>query len=148
MNVLRASHFGVCVSDLERSITFYSQVLGFKEGSRLSLEDEATRRLLALPDARLEAVYLQRDGWTLELLYYPQPGAMRGAAPRPMNRTGLTHLSFQVAELEPMVDAVRAHGGRVLEETRVPRALFVLDPDGTRIELIAGDFDPATYDAP
>ena len=37
------------------------------------------------------------------------------------------------------------HGGRVLEETRMDAVVFVLDPDGTRLELMANEFDPASY---
>ena len=32
-----------------------------------------------------------------------------------------------------------------LEETRLATAIFLLDPDGTRIELVEGDFDPEQY---
>ena len=53
-----------------------------------------------------------------------------------MNRVGLTHLSFEVAAIEPVLARVRAAGGRVLEDSRIPPAVFVTDPDGTRIELV------------
>ncbi len=143
--VRRASHFGLCVADLERSVRFYRAALGFEEVSRLRFTDEGTRRLLALPDAVLAAVYLKRDGWLLELLHFPEPGTVVSEAPRPMNRTGLTHLSFIVHDLDAAVAAVESHGGRVLAETRLDAAVFVLDPDGARLELLANEFDPAAY---
>ena len=148
MAIRRFSHLGLCVADLDRALAFYTKAIGFAEVARLSFSDATTRTLLALPEAELEAVYLRRDGFTLELLHFPSPGTEPQDAPRPMNRTGLTHLSFQVTDLELSLSAVRAAGGRVLDESHIDvngGAIMVLDPDGTRIELVSGDFDPATW---
>ena len=153
MSVRRLSHHGLCVSHLERALAFYRDGLGFTEVSRLRFDDAGTQRLLGLPGARLEAVYLRRDGTTLELLHFPRPGTQLAAGPRPMNQVGLTHLSFLVSDLDAVLARLRALGAHVLDATRLagagqgPGAIFVTDPDGTRIELVEGDFDPATYAA-
>ena len=149
MTVKRLSHHGLCVSDLERALAFYRDGLGFGEVSRLSFADAGTQRLLGLPGAKLEAVYLRRDGTTLELLHFPEPGTHLSRGPRAMNQVGLTHLSFLVDDLAGVLAKLRGLGGQVLEATRLDsrgrgsNAIFVTDPDGTRIELIEGDFDPA-----
>ena len=151
MSVKKLSHHGLCVSDLERAVAFYRDGLGFAEVSRLGFDDAGTQQLLALPGGKLEAVYLRRDGTTLELLHFPTPGTHLVRGPRPMNQVGLTHLSFLVDDLDAVLVSLRALGACVLEETRLgregagPGAIFVTDPDGTRIELVEGDFDPATY---
>jgi catechol 2,3-dioxygenase-like lactoylglutathione lyase family enzyme len=153
VTVRKLSHHGLCVSELERALAFYRDGLGFEEVSRLEFADAGTGRLLGLPGARLEAVYLRRDGTTLELLHFPQPGTHLARGPRPMNRVGLTHLSFLVDDLDAVLDKLRALGGHALDETRLggaapgPQAIFVTDPDGTRIELVEGDFDPAAHPA-
>ncbi len=153
MSVKRLSHHGLCVSDLERAIAFYRDGLGFAEVSRLHFEDAGTQRLLGLPGAQLDAVYLRRDGTTLELLHFPRPGTQLVAGPRPINQVGLTHLSFVVSDLDALLAKLRALGATVLEATRLDskgkgsNAIFVTDPDGTRIELVEGDFDPADYRA-
>ena len=46
MSVQRLSHIGVCVSDLERSVKFYRDALGFRELSRLAVEGAESERLL------------------------------------------------------------------------------------------------------
>jgi glyoxylase I family protein len=149
VSVRRLSHLGLCVSDLARALAFYRDGLGFTELSRKRFDDAGTRKLLGLPGGVLDAVYLRRDGATLELLHFPQPGVQLGAGPRPMNQVGLTHLSFLVDDLAGVLAKLRALGGRVLDEThldgrgRGPSAVFVCDPDGTRIELVEGEFDPA-----
>jgi glyoxylase I family protein len=137
--VRRFTHLGLCVSDLERSLRFYRDVFGFAEDSArrpLAMKGEPAATLLGLPDVDLRAVYLVRDGLCLELLAYPAPGTLGDGAPRAMNRVGLTHLSFEVDDLEAIAERVRAVGGRVLDSSRIAPAVFVTDPDGTRIELV------------
>jgi len=142
-----ASHLGICVADLERACGFYRDALGFVESARLRFADEATRTLLSLPDGVLEAVYLDRDGWRVELLHFPEPGTVAGAVPRPMNLAGLTHLSFVAPDLDAAIAAVEAHGGRLIAGTRLDGAAMVTDPDGTRIELMRRAFDPVALQA-
>lgn len=151
MNVKKLSHQGLCVSDLPRALAFYRDGLGFEEVSRMTFTDPGTQRLLGLPEARLEAIYLRRDGCTLELLHFPQPGTHLSRGPRPVNRVGLTHLSFLVDDLGAALSQLEALGATVLVETRLEagrdgaNVVFVTDPDGTRIELVEGDFDPAKF---
>jgi catechol 2,3-dioxygenase-like lactoylglutathione lyase family enzyme len=148
MNVQRLSHIGICVSDLEHSVAFYRDALGFEEISRLQLGGAALARLLQLESGALQAVYLQRDGTRIELLHYPQDGHHGGDAPAPMNRLGLTHLSLRVADLDAAVAAVKSLGGACIDATRIEndayqsKVVFVTDPDGLRIELLQAPGDP------
>jgi catechol 2,3-dioxygenase-like lactoylglutathione lyase family enzyme len=141
MSIRRLTHIGICVSDLSRSLAFYRDALGMREVGRLVTGDAATETILEVEGAKLELVYLERDGFRLELLHYPSPGHLGRGERRPMNALGLTHVSFSVDDLDAAAHAIASVGGRVLEETRATfqsgnRGLFTLDPDGTRIELI------------
>ena len=143
----RLTHIGLCVSDLERSLRFYRDLLGFAYEHDLEVGGEPTDTLLRLKDVQLEAVYLARDGVRIELLRFASPAAPPRRA-RVMNEYGLTHLSFRVADLEATLAALRAAGERVLEETviRFPEfqsaACFIVDPDGQLIELVQVPDDP------
>jgi len=145
--VLRLSHIGICVSDLERSLVFY-RALGFEERSRLRVSGEPPARLLELEDVDLSAVYLERDGTRIELLHYPSPGHVGDGKAGPMNGLGLTHLSLRVADLDAVARALALAGGHILERSRIgipaakTRAVFATDPDGTRIELVEAPGDP------
>jgi catechol 2,3-dioxygenase-like lactoylglutathione lyase family enzyme len=149
MPVLRLSHIGICVSDLDRSVRFYRDLLGFQRLSELEIGGEATSTLLQIDDVDLHAVYLERDGTRIELLYYKRPGASGDGSPRPMNQLGLTHLSLRVDHFADLLERLQSAGVRVLEKSRIEipafeaAAVFVIDPDGTLIELVQAPGDPS-----
>jgi catechol 2,3-dioxygenase-like lactoylglutathione lyase family enzyme len=133
------NHVGLCVTDLQRSRSFYERALGFRHRSDLDVPDGPAGTLLQVaPPVGLRAVYLERGGWVLELLHFDRPG---NEAPRnrPFTEPGLTHVSFTVDDLPSTCALVAAHGGEVLEETEVSgMAIMVRDPDGQLLELLPG----------
>jgi catechol 2,3-dioxygenase-like lactoylglutathione lyase family enzyme len=148
MHIQRLTHLGICVSDIERSLRFYRDVLGCVEVGRLELEGQPSATLNGWPDVKVQAIYLERDGWRLELITFPVPGVIGSNEPRPMNQLGLTHLSFRVADLDAVLAQIEAAGGGVLAATRIgekgspTRAIMAFDPDGVRLEVIQGPGDP------
>jgi catechol 2,3-dioxygenase-like lactoylglutathione lyase family enzyme len=139
---VRFSHVGICVTDVESSLRFYRDFLGFQPVHELEIQGKPTARLLRLEKVELRALFLERDGVRIELLHYATPGHIGEPAPRAMNRIGLTHLSIQVEDIDEALAGVEPAGGRVLKETIVSveqtgaRAAFLTDPDGTLIELV------------
>ncbi len=146
--LLRLTHIGICVADMERSLRFYRDLLGFRFEHDLHVEGEPTDTLLRLRGVVLDAAYLTRDGVRIELLRFASPPAPPPRV-RAMHERGLTHLSFRVADMDATLGALRAAGERVLEETviRFPEfqsaACMIVDPDGQLIELVQAPGDPA-----
>lgn len=151
MSILRFTHIGICVADLDRSISFYRDLLGFQFRSELRIGGEPTTTLLRLHDVDLQAVYLERDGMRIELLYYHSPMAVGAGKPRSMRERGLTHLSLRVDDLAGLLQEMRKAGVEVLDESRIDfpefqaGAVFICDPDGTLIELVQS---PGDLEAP
>jgi len=147
MNIRRLTHLGICVSDLERSLRFYRDVLGCREVGRLEMEGGMADTINSMKDVTVRAIYLERDGWRLELIAFPQPGVVGPDTPRPMNQLGLTHLSFRIDDFDTVCANVEAAGGGLIGDTRigepgaVVRAIMAHDPDGMRLELIEGPGD-------
>jgi glyoxylase I family protein len=136
----RFSHFGICVSDLERSVRFYSEAFGFEPTMRHDIGDEFGT-LMEVPGVRLTSQFMERDGHTLELLSYASPGVTGDGGRRAMNALGLTHLSFRVGDIDEAAARVEALGGAVHSGTRTTFSpdldfVYCTDPDGTRIELM------------
>lgn len=142
--ISKVSHIGVCVSDLERSLRFYCDVLGFAVSStvpEVNVEGEPTDTLLRLRDVKLRAVYVERDGFRLELLHYAAPRSPEKAPARTMNDLGFTHLSVQVPDVEAALAKLAELGVAIDRDTVIAVggltvAAFVRDPDGLGIELV------------
>ncbi|MEQ9449170.1 MAG: VOC family protein, partial [Rhodospirillaceae bacterium] len=118
------------------------EVFGFKADPEPQKIGPALGGLLELENLDLTIHFLHKQGVRLELLHYTSPAATGDGTRRPLNQLGLSHLAFQVTNIDAMINAVAHMGGTVLKNTRLEaggstRAIFVTDPDGTRIELIA-----------
>src|SRR5688572_26704353 len=93
------NHVGLCVTDLDRSRRFYEAVLGFVHRRDLQVPDGPASRLLQVPaPVGLKAVYLERDGFVLELLSFDREGN-DPRRPRTFTEPGLTHISFSVDDV-------------------------------------------------
>jgi catechol 2,3-dioxygenase-like lactoylglutathione lyase family enzyme len=144
MAIQAMTHLAIRVRHLERSVCFYRDLLGFTENSRVDLVGAPSALLIGNPKARLCAVFLERDGVVVELQQLEGvDGHCEGV------NLGYSHIGFRVTDLAGLIEKLRAAGAEVLEgsryedETFGSEVIFVTDPDGARIELIAvpGDFD-------
>jgi glyoxylase I family protein len=140
---LAVSHIGICVSDLDASLRFYGDGLGFEVVASHDVGEEFAE-LMEVDGVRLRSSMIRRDGATLELLGYVTPGTTGPAERRPMNQLGLTHLSLRVDDVESVAATIESHGGTVVRATRTTFTfdeasldfLYCTDPDGVRIELM------------
>jgi len=144
-SALTFSHVGICVSDLERSLRFYREALGFELVESYTVGTEFGRLMEVEGNIVLQSRFITRDAVRIELLRFDAPGFKGPAARRPMNQLGLTHLSVRVTDVDATAARIRELGGSVLDHTRTKidnpdgsRSDFVYctDPDGVRIELM------------
>jgi catechol 2,3-dioxygenase-like lactoylglutathione lyase family enzyme len=136
------SHVGICVSDLDRSLRFYRDGLGFELSDRFDLDATAVPdllRSLEIDDATTVVSQMIVNGpMKVELLHYPGR-TPRGTPSTSRGLLGLTHLSFVVEDVDESAARLVEHGGTILPTTRVNVGVdivFLTDPDGTRIELM------------
>jgi glyoxylase I family protein len=140
------SHLAIGVPDIPAAARFYAEVFGFEaaEGPFTAAGEDMVR-LLEVPDADLEGLFMRKDGIFIELLKYTN--SFRGRElPLKDNEYGFVHLSFRTSDLQETLRRADEWGGTVLPDTRIememPGAehpttfMFVLDPFGNRIELI------------
>ena len=137
------SHLGICVSDLDASLRFYRDGLGFTEVAAHEVGEEFAA-LMEVEGVRLRSRMISKDGVTVELLGFDAPGVTGDGSRRPMNLRGLTHLSLRVDDVGATAAVVESLGGTVVRATRttVPvgrttlEFVYCTDPDGVRIELM------------
>ncbi|HET9014770.1 MAG TPA: VOC family protein [Thermomicrobiaceae bacterium] len=144
----RYVHTNVIAADWSRLAAFYAEVFGcvaVPPGRDLS--GDAFERGTGLPGAALQGIHLRLpghgvDGPTLEIFQY------RPSLERPetaLNRPGLAHLAFAVADVAQARAAVLAAGGHAVGEvvtTRIDACrlvtwCYVTDPEGNVVELQA-----------
>ena len=137
------SHFGICVSDLERSLRFYCDAFGFEKAESHEIGQEFAR-LMDLPDVAVTSQFIRKGETAIELLAFIDPAPFGDGARRAINQLGLTHLSFRVGDLEAAAAKVVELGGAIVETSRTTidfggtplEFVYCTDPDGVRIELM------------
>jgi len=142
------SHIGLCVSDLDASLRFYTEGLGFEVAEGFDIGDEVAHTLEVDQGVVLRSQMIQRDGFKIELLGWtsPQP---TGTPSTSRGQMGITHLSFNVVDLPAVEKRLVELGASVIESTRTAlpfpggtmHLLFLADPDGTRVELMEAVVD-------
>lgn len=118
---------GIRVKELEKSVEFYTKVLGMKEVGRTKIEA-----------AKGEVVNLvsEEGGHQLELNYYQKGSKF---ASKYMVGEGLDHLAFLVEDLDGALAESRKLGSPMVLEmkTEKSRWAYIKDPNGIYIELYA-----------
>lgn len=139
---VQPSHIGLCVSDLDRSMRFYCDGLGFSPAERFDLSSSAAPGLAQALEVdepvELVSQMITNDSLKIELLAYRSP-AIGGAPSASRGMRGLTHLSFYVDDIDASLTRLIDCGGTLVDGTRQDlgvELLFIADPDGTRIELM------------
>jgi len=137
------SHFGICVSDLDRSLRFYCDALGFEKAESHEIGREFAP-LMDFPDVVLTSQFIRKDATSIELLAFTEPAPFGDRERRAVNQLGLTHLSFRVGDLDAATAKVVELGGAIVETSRTTidlgetplRFVYCTDPDGVRVELM------------
>lgn len=137
------SHFGLCVADIDRSLRFYCDGLGFVPAENYVLDDtmlEGLDRALEIPGpVRLRSQMITNGAVKIELLQFDEPSPV-GSPSHVRNNLGFTHVSMWVDDVDVVAARLAELGGTVLDSTRTTlgnEIIFLADPDGARVELMA-----------
>ena len=142
-------HINIVVSDLNKSILFYTELLGFREVKRAYLQGDWIECIVGLKGVHAHVVYIVAPTGEprLELLHYESPTG--GSIPQNSiaNTIGLRHIAFRVVNIYREVQRLKDAGVTFLgEPVVVPRTVvkhdtgekilcYFHDPDGTLLEL-------------
>lgn len=129
-------HVAIKVKDLDRSLDYYVNKLGFAEMMRLNKDDGS-----------VWLVYLRiTDDQYLEVF----PGAESDRAPG-WDANGLNHVCLTVDNIDPVLAQIEAQGLELLLPLKTAvdgnRQAWLEDPDGNRIELMEMAPDSLQYRA-
>jgi len=139
-------NIGMIVSDLEKSVEFYKDIVGFVQVDRTDFDVDADfGKRSGLTDSlgfHVEVLKLGKgeDATELKLMSFGDK-AKKQENEYIHSNTGIQYLTIYVTELKPILERIKEHKVKLLGETPIPLGetnSFVLfqDPDGTFIELI------------
>jgi catechol 2,3-dioxygenase-like lactoylglutathione lyase family enzyme len=132
-------HAGIRVTDMERSIRFYTEVFGAEAITRpFLMQSEFVDSMFEGPAGiSFMFCHLKFDGGLIELFAFQAPNE-HPAQPAHASRGNITHLGFQVDDVDATVERIVAHGGRLIfpiTQWGDHRLSYTADPDGNVIEI-------------
>jgi glyoxylase I family protein len=143
--IIAADHTGITVSNLESSLMFWRDVLGFEFLHRAHQEGEMAEQITGVKGAELKlAVVKAPGGHKIELIEYLAPAdRKKDAHLRPCD-VGHVHIALTVENLEPLLEKIAASNWKVPGNPQAltagpnagKRVIYVRDPDGTTIEFM------------
>lgn len=144
MFITGVAHVGITVPDMDRSVAFYTALLGEGPYFRRSYDEPYVGDIVGYPGCRMEVTLFRLPGTDvgLELLRYFDP------PPRSVDletyNTGNTHLCFTIddwdtayARLTELGATFHHHGPvwQTVGEFKGSANVYLRDPDGITIEL-------------
>ena len=141
--VLATNHTSFTVSALDRSIAFFSEILGFEMVNRALRDPKLISSITGVPGADIEVAYIQGPGHRLELIQYHGPSERSQVDSRPCD-SGFAHVAYDVDDVDAAVAASAPYQvlpiGEVTVIDKGPNAgrkvVYLRDPDGVTIEYI------------
>jgi len=142
--IISADHTGITVSNLERSLAFWRDVLGFEFSHTAHQKGELAEEITGIQGAELKLAVLKTpSGHKIELLEYLAPADRKRTNFRPCD-IGFVHVALLVQNLDVVLGRIAASGykaaGKPQTLRRGPnagkRVVYVSDPDGTTIEFM------------
>lgn len=137
-------HISVTVSDMERSLAFYRDLLGMEEVERHRLEGETISKMAGKPEVVMQVVRLAAPGTPKVLLdlqqYITPQGKISNAK---LGDVAHSHFCFGVPDVNAAYQELKAKGVEFVSEPvsfdlewGIVHVVFLKDPDGFILEIV------------
>ncbi len=142
--IIAADHTGITVSNLERSLSFWRDVLEFELSHRTHQTGELAGEITGVPGAEISLAVLKGYGHKIELLeYLAPPDRKQNVDLRPCD-VGSVHVALIVDDLDAILNMITASGWKAAGKPQTlksgpnsgKRVIYVRDPDGVTIEFM------------
>ncbi|MEY2479701.1 MAG: hypothetical protein QOI04_628 [Verrucomicrobiota bacterium] len=142
--IIAADHTGITVSNLERSLEFWRDVLGFELSHRPHQTGNLASEITGVPGAEISIAVLRGYGHKIELLeYLAPPERKKHVDLRPCD-VGSVHIALLVDDLDAVLEKIAASSWKAAGQPQTliagpnagKRVVYARDPDGTTIEFM------------
>jgi catechol 2,3-dioxygenase-like lactoylglutathione lyase family enzyme len=142
--VLATNHTSFTVSDLDRTIAFFRDAMGFEVTSKAPRDPAVVSRIIGIEGTDIMVAYVRGAGHNLELIQYLGPREGRGRVRSLPCDVGFAHIAYDVDDIDAAMEAAAKHDvmpiGEVVAIDAGPnaggRVVYLRDPDGVTIEFI------------
>jgi catechol 2,3-dioxygenase-like lactoylglutathione lyase family enzyme len=137
-------HMGVTVTDLDRSVAFYSSLFDLEEFARVEMTGDKFDQNLELSDAHVHIALLHAANSIVEFISYVNPADGRPYALRNCD-IGASHSCFTVDDIDEFERKLNNAGYQLTGPPNDPlpdgpakgsRFAYFKDPDGLIIEVL------------
>ena len=138
---------GITVSDMDRSLAFYTQVLAFKQVAEAEVLGDAYEHLTGVFGLRMQVVRLQLGDEFIELIHYLTPRGRPIPESSHSNDSWFQHIAIIVTDMDKAYAHLRKH--KVEHASPAPQrlpdwnpnaggieAFYFRDPDGQYLEIL------------
>lgn len=133
-------HTGIVVDDLEASLNFYRDLLGFQIAKQMEESGDYIDNMSSLSNVKVTTVKMTSSfGHMIELLKYHSHPAEKKQ--REICEIGISHIAFTVDSLDMAYDRLKGAGVPFnslpqLSPDGYAKVTFCRAPEGTLIELV------------
>ena len=147
VNIL--DHISLTVSDMDRSLAFYCDLLGMKEVERHRLEGETISKMCGKPEVVMQVIRLEAPdtpGIELDLQQYVVPVGSVSTAQ--LGDVAHSHFCFGVPDVWASYNELKSKGVEFISEPvsfdlgwAIVHVVFFKDPDGFILELVQEPYE-------
>src|SRR5438876_9597608 len=142
--IISADHTGITVSNLERSLAFWRDVLGFELSHTAHQTGELAKEITGVAGAEIKLAVVKTPGsHKIELLEYLAPPDRKHAEVRPCD-VGHVHVALLVDDLDAVLEKIAASGWKAAGKPQTlktgpnagKRVVYARYLDGTTSEFM------------
>jgi len=132
-------HFGIVVKDLEDSLFFYENLLGFKVFKKMKESGPEISTFLGINNVEVTTVKMKNQfNQMIELLFYTKQTNNNDIV---INQLGPTHIALSVSNLDDLYQNFKNQNiefisSPIITNDKFAKVAFCKAPEGTFIELV------------
>ena len=132
-------HFGIVVQNIDESLFFYENLLGFKVFKKMEESGPEISTFLGIKNVKVTTIKMRNQfNQMIELLYYQEQAHKNDVF---INQLGPTHLALSVINLDDIYQNFKKQNiefisSPIITDNKFAKVAFCKAPEGTFVELV------------